>query len=69
MRGWKGFVDSVASKFAFFPPQPSTYKVQEHIDGCRELYIQPLIRQVLDAISPSLFWMLHTRFTRDLIFG
>lgn len=68
MKGWKGFVDSVASKFAFFPPQPSTYKVHEHIDGHRELYIQPLIRHVIDKASSSC-WMLHARFTRDLKFA
>lgn len=38
---WRQFVDGTASKLAFFPPQPPTYKLQQHTDGGREYYIQP----------------------------
>ncbi len=34
-------VPAPAGKLAFFPPQPPTYKLQQHTDGGREYYIQP----------------------------
>jgi hypothetical protein len=56
MKSWVDFVDSIASKFAFYPPQPSTYNVLEHIDGQREFYIQPIIRRVVIAcVSDGLY--------------
>ena len=36
------FVESIAAKFAFFPPRPPSYAVSEHADGTNELYIEPL---------------------------
>lgn len=38
------FVDTIASKLAFFPPQPPCYTVEEHKDGTGELYIRPVDR-------------------------
>jgi len=35
-------VESIAAKFAFFPPRPPTYVVNEHADGTNELYIDPV---------------------------
>lgn len=34
-------VDSIASRLAFFPPTPPSYKLENHGDLGRELYIQP----------------------------
>jgi hypothetical protein len=41
---WGKVVDNIASKLAFFPPQPSSYSVEEHKDGTGQLYIQPVDR-------------------------
>lgn len=38
---WGKLVENISGKLAFFPPRPSTYRVEEHKDGTGELYIQP----------------------------
>ena len=38
-------VDKIGSKLAFFPPDPPSYKVEQHGDGAREEYVQPTRRQ------------------------
>ena len=39
-RAGMGFVDHIASKMAFFPPQPATYAIKRHTDN-GDLYISP----------------------------
>lgn len=41
---WGRMVDGIASKLAFFPPTPASYRVEEHKDGTGQLYIQPVDR-------------------------
>jgi hypothetical protein len=41
---WGRFVEGIASKLAFFPPDPPSYEVKEHKDASRQLYVQPVDR-------------------------
>lgn len=41
---WGRFVEGIASKLAFFPPDPPSYEVKEHKDASRQLYVQPTDR-------------------------
>ncbi|KAL4421927.1 hypothetical protein ABPG77_005211 [Micractinium sp. CCAP 211/92] len=38
----KKLTDAVSSRLAFFPPQPPSYRLDQHGDGEHETYIQPV---------------------------
>jgi len=49
---WTRIVDNVSSRFAFFPPSPPSYCLDNYGDGEREVYIKPVqrgIRKVSNA--------------------
>jgi len=59
-------VDSIASKMAFFPPQPPSYEVLEHDDGSEELYINPLSGRGRKVLGCDVF-TLHTKHGSDIV--
>ncbi|KAF8064605.1 abhd17c [Scenedesmus sp. PABB004] len=54
---WGRVVDAIASRLAFFPPDPPSYSVQEHRDGSGQLYIQPLDRSYQRVTSARVAWL------------
>ena len=55
---WGRMVDHISSKLAFFPPRPATYELKEHLDGARELYIQPSLQCAPLPMLASCVYML-----------
>eukprot|EP00878_Enallax_costatus_P004548 GHUV01004789.1.p1 GENE.GHUV01004789.1~~GHUV01004789.1.p1 ORF type:complete len:305 (+),score=70.05 GHUV01004789.1:413-1327(+) len=54
---WTRMVDGIASKLAFFPPQPASYTVEEHKDGTGQLYIKPVDRSYQRVTSARVHWL------------
>eukprot|EP00877_Chromochloris_zofingiensis_P011070 jgi/Chrzof1/6216/Cz17g16030.t1 len=56
MGPWNRMVDNIASKLAFFPPNPPTYEVKSHGDGGGELYVQPTDKSYPRVLSAKVHY-------------